>query len=319
MDPIYCKVVTPMFLAGTDKQTLEFRAPSIRGALRWWFRAVAGGYTSLTELKRMESRLFGDSGNTGASSLIVRVWADAFDKTQKAPMLPHKTGNQQALTECVPTGTLFGVSLNHSPYCSNPLAVETATALFYLLAAHGGLGRRSRRGFGAFQPVDWKPEDEKAVKRLIKEKVQNARQAVKAFIDAHPPSTPPTFGANAVSDFPVLHPDVATIRIGEAREWDPFIKALMSKCSNIKGFSRRVLGSGSPRQASTLVVSVIKTKDGSLVPIYSQFYSNTVVRVVNKRPSLTPTVQRSAANNEFAQIEALPAKVSSSLDSVTIV
>lgn len=63
MDPMYCKVVTPMFLAGTDKDTPELRASSIRGALRWWFRAVAGGYiTALTELKRLEGCLFGDPG-----------------------------------------------------------------------------------------------------------------------------------------------------------------------------------------------------------------------------------------------------------------
>lgn len=37
-----CKIITPMFLAGADGQTPELRAASIKGALRFWWRACHG-------------------------------------------------------------------------------------------------------------------------------------------------------------------------------------------------------------------------------------------------------------------------------------
>ncbi|WP_201721812.1 type III-B CRISPR module RAMP protein Cmr1 [Desulfotomaculum copahuensis] len=35
-----CRVLTPMFIAGADGLTPEFRAPSLKGAMRFWWRAV---------------------------------------------------------------------------------------------------------------------------------------------------------------------------------------------------------------------------------------------------------------------------------------
>jgi CRISPR type III-B/RAMP module RAMP protein Cmr1 len=34
------QVVTPLFLSGADQHVAELRPPSIRGALRFWFRAM---------------------------------------------------------------------------------------------------------------------------------------------------------------------------------------------------------------------------------------------------------------------------------------
>ena len=37
-------VETPMFLAGGEQQQAEFRLASLRGALRYWFRALAAPF-----------------------------------------------------------------------------------------------------------------------------------------------------------------------------------------------------------------------------------------------------------------------------------
>ena len=34
------QVVTPLFLSGADQAKAELRPPTIRGALRFWFRAM---------------------------------------------------------------------------------------------------------------------------------------------------------------------------------------------------------------------------------------------------------------------------------------
>lgn len=68
-----CEVVTPMFLAGADGKTPELRPPSIKGALRFWWRAT-NGHLPIDKLKEKEAKIFGGSGdNEGRSKVIIRV------------------------------------------------------------------------------------------------------------------------------------------------------------------------------------------------------------------------------------------------------
>ncbi|MEZ4851046.1 MAG: type III-B CRISPR module RAMP protein Cmr1 [Bacteroidia bacterium] len=59
-----CKIITPMFLNGADGKTPELRPPSIKGALRFWWRAV-NGHLGLGELRKMETEIFGGTGPGG--------------------------------------------------------------------------------------------------------------------------------------------------------------------------------------------------------------------------------------------------------------
>ena len=56
--------LTPCFLGGAEpKRSCEWRAASIRGQIRWWFRAVAGGHYrgDLEAVRKAEVRVFGDT------------------------------------------------------------------------------------------------------------------------------------------------------------------------------------------------------------------------------------------------------------------
>lgn len=69
---IHVEFVTPCFLGGADARGApEWRGASIRGQLRWWFRAVAGGACagSLPAVRAIEDDLFGTT--TRASNLVV--------------------------------------------------------------------------------------------------------------------------------------------------------------------------------------------------------------------------------------------------------
>lgn len=63
------EIVTPCFLRGSETGGAEWRGPSIRGQLRWWFRALAGGRLldlptaaeRLERVRRWEAALFGDT------------------------------------------------------------------------------------------------------------------------------------------------------------------------------------------------------------------------------------------------------------------
>ena len=56
-----CETITPMFCYGADQKTPEVRAASIKGALRFWWRAI-NGHLSINELRKKETDIFGGSG-----------------------------------------------------------------------------------------------------------------------------------------------------------------------------------------------------------------------------------------------------------------
>jgi hypothetical protein len=61
------QLVTPCFLGGAGKQA-EWRAASLRGQLRWWYRAVAGAVYAgdLARVREDEERIFGSTGRSAA-------------------------------------------------------------------------------------------------------------------------------------------------------------------------------------------------------------------------------------------------------------
>jgi CRISPR-associated protein Cmr1 len=90
-----CETITPMFLSGADGQTPELRAPSIKGALRFWWRAV-NGHLELKELKEKEATIFGSPDDKGGKSLV-RINVIQKDlKTEVNNMVPHKNMHQKS-------------------------------------------------------------------------------------------------------------------------------------------------------------------------------------------------------------------------------
>jgi len=73
-----CEVITPMFLGGADGQTPELRPPSIKGAMRFWWRAM-NGHLSLKALKEREAEIFGASDEKiGRSKFSIRILSDRY-------------------------------------------------------------------------------------------------------------------------------------------------------------------------------------------------------------------------------------------------
>jgi len=77
------RLVTPAFLGGVRQESdCEWRAASVRGQLRWWLRAVAGGVYrgDLQRTKKAEEAVFGSTGQ--ASPVVVQL-------SGKAPTTQH--------------------------------------------------------------------------------------------------------------------------------------------------------------------------------------------------------------------------------------
>jgi CRISPR-associated protein Cmr1 len=79
------EVVTPMFLGGADpKAGAELRGASLKGALRFWWRALAWGRLGdLAEIHKQEMKLFGSADRAvgQASFSLAAAWVN------QAPLL----------------------------------------------------------------------------------------------------------------------------------------------------------------------------------------------------------------------------------------
>ncbi|ALV63527.1 CRISPR-associated RAMP Cmr1 [Thermococcus sp. 2319x1] len=77
------EAITPLFMRGADQRKAEFRSASVKGVMRWWFRALAGNYlgNSISKLREIEGTIFGSAGSGGArrSRILITV------KSQREP------------------------------------------------------------------------------------------------------------------------------------------------------------------------------------------------------------------------------------------
>ena len=162
------KIVTPIFMSGANQDDVELRPPSIKGVLRFWWRALAYSKfdNKMEDLHKEEEKLFGSTRQ--ASSIVIRVSVGAMQntntnvihdgfKTDKNNLgragarylgygLMATFGNEAGKLQrpCVNTAKYFKVLIISKDEI--PEEVIVAVKLTGLL---GGLGSRSRKGFGS--------------------------------------------------------------------------------------------------------------------------------------------------------------------------
>ncbi len=204
------QTITPMFLAGADQTKAELRAPSFRGLMRYWQRALVGGLVGtgqdgLKQVMQAETDVFGatDTGSavsikvSGVSGeprefneqISVRV-AGKWQATGKGYLLwsmaksgREDKGNLKPARWYYPPGTNFQVTL--SSRSQDGTKLKQAVAAFWLLTHLGSIGSRSRRCAGSLavqivgsNPTDFSfntPESTQALKQQIEQGIRTAR------------------------------------------------------------------------------------------------------------------------------------------------
>lgn len=156
---IELKFITPCFCAGADQKNAEIRVPSIRGQLRWWYRACGAS-------REDEAKLFG-STDTGRSPVRIRVLkttafrkAEAFGGTEDpkawrslsedndlAKYLWYFMGAQERYY--LPAGSGCHLQL----HAANTELLERASAVARLWGRLGALGSRTTRAAGGLSVV----------------------------------------------------------------------------------------------------------------------------------------------------------------------
>ena len=177
------RIVTPMFIGDAEQKAVDVRPPSFKGALRFWWRALQWGKIrkdyqtdaeALRELHKQEGRLFGMAANdknkkAGQSLFMLEIRAQPI-KTDKlitgwptgafgsgymgygltgTKDTPHRGG--------LPENQLFELNLWFKPEATDAeiQSIRESLEIFGLL---GGLGSRSRRGFGSIALENLKDE-----------------------------------------------------------------------------------------------------------------------------------------------------------------
>jgi CRISPR-associated protein Cmr1 len=158
------RIVTPMFLGGADQSPSDgIRPPSVKGALRFWWRALnwgrfrtASGATdtsALQELHKEEARLFGSAadgkGGGGQGCFLLQMTDARFEygRTGLPPGEKYLRGQGLNTRDCLNEGT-FCTQILFRPTVSEPKKKAVRQALI-AWGSLGGLGSRSRHGMGS--------------------------------------------------------------------------------------------------------------------------------------------------------------------------
>lgn len=179
-----CEVLTPLFLGGADPRhgPPELRVPSLRGAMRYWYRALVGGSNLMTSVESVEEeianltseegRVFGTTEAGSAVSIVISTRAkpvvetyqkDRAIRTPDGDFLPTgkdyllwsmaasgrpDTPKYQPARQYIRPGSKFEVIVRSK---GDTDFARRAIAAFWLLANLGAFGSRANRGAGSIQ------------------------------------------------------------------------------------------------------------------------------------------------------------------------
>ena len=245
------ETVTPMFLRGYDNKSLELRPPAFKALFRYWWRATVGEIND-DQLRQRESCLFGNM--QGRSPLSVRISGLAALPSSEYAPLPHKSGgftSQAYLSNGTFNLTLAAPQLDE---------YEKIATLGFLL---GGVGNRSRRGFGSIRYQDWSFQ---TVPELQNEVFQALDGISPGRFQENPneiqvdPTTP-------IPDYPVIQAIYFGVNL-----WEDVDSLLRRIGQATHDHSDNALGSANPRMASPIHVHIQKVGD-QFVSVVTQLNS----------------------------------------------
>ena len=274
------ETVTPLFLGGAlPREAPELRPPSFRGVMRYWLRAALGGILgdrNLEDLHEAESAVFGKTGR--ASPVEVRL-ANQQLSYQAYDPLPHKETNVR-FTGYTPRQSFH---LTLSGLRADAISWRCAIGALLLSVGLGGLGRRSRRGFGTLRVRDgdvsqaqlprvWEqllqetPGSASDWESYLGNVLETASAAAKELVES---LGAPIAAPSLPSRFPLLGADN---EIMICHRKFPDGRAALETCGRLEhGFlqqhpdARVAFGSANPRWASPLWIRVLPVGGGVIL------------------------------------------------------
>jgi len=242
------EVVTPMFLGGADPKKAELRVPSIKGALRFWWRAI-NAHLPLPQLKDQEATLFGDPGDEhGKSKVHLKIDKSInYDGKSTENPVPHR--NVPFKFPCLNAGEKFSIIARGD---------EKIFELLKFVSIVGGIGKRSRRGFGSFRIIKIDNTEISSVCTL--QEIQNILQSImKNTFEIRGDkitrnSTVPQVG----------YAFIKTIELGLKQESYKDLLKVIGQSSHDNNSDYTGYARGRERFTSPVYISVLKSNEGYL-------------------------------------------------------
>ena len=162
-ETFHLELITPCFCAGADQSVAEIRPASIRGQLRWWFRALGGN-------AKDEALIFGSAAGDSGNGSRVRITVSDVKPTNQRTLPNFSQNDPESYVwhyarvsgttvrgekgprwqpqGALPVGTTFKMHVTWLRELPNlkPVFDEALSAFL----TFGTLGLRATRGLGAF-------------------------------------------------------------------------------------------------------------------------------------------------------------------------
>lgn len=139
------KLISHMFSSGCDKEETEFRITELKALMRSTYRELFY-FKDENDLKEKESKILGSTSNRSPVSLRTDHEEKSTQEVKKNYLLPRDNKKSKVMCKSINEGSHINVVL--SSY--NKELLKFYLDLLELSAISGGLGKRLRKGFGAF-------------------------------------------------------------------------------------------------------------------------------------------------------------------------
>jgi CRISPR-associated protein Cmr1 len=254
------ETVTPLFLSGADQTTAELRPPAFRGALRYWFRAIASTVVPFAEVQKWEKKVFGSNDNSGA--VVIRVQSREVISTKSLKRDQETLGLSYLLFStygggakpprgCFPPESSIKLVLQVRPMAQDGIdCLKLAAAAMWLLIYLGGIGSRSNRGGGNLLVKNISPKDLKDLSlgelefklqakniNQMSQKINNGIEIIKSLYSSILKGENLALSGNP--NFDILHENTAHLYLWQTENYDYWDFALDSIGSNYQQFRSR--------------------------------------------------------------------------------
>ncbi|MEW6637750.1 MAG: type III-B CRISPR module RAMP protein Cmr1 [Actinomycetota bacterium] len=187
------RVVTPMFISGAEQEKAELRVPSIKGALRFWWRALAWSrYGDLKKIREEEDRLFG-STNTGQSMFLAKVKEDDVSSLSTGKQVSggiaylgygiaeykRERRRVETIRDAIAPGSQFLLQISFKKGAE--VHRDELLNTLWCLTNLGGMGSRSRRGFGSMVVTEVEGGKYPSIPRSANELKEQIEQKLREF------------------------------------------------------------------------------------------------------------------------------------------
>ena len=246
------KTITPNFCSGSDGRKAEIRPSSIKGSLRYWFRAVVAE-KNLKKLHKRENEIFGSTDEASSFAIKIPNIREVNNKKNINSVRPvpvideNKRPKKKFRSEAVKKDVNIDVEI----ILYNSELKKEIKSTFDIFLMLGSFGQRSRRGFGSIQRRGNKYSNKKDFLHELKEKLE-------ILNDSEITVENNTLKINNKND--PEYPYIKEVSIGSNNNFTR--KELLTQISEATHDNKdKELGSIKPRMASPVYVTIKEIND----------------------------------------------------------